>query len=79
MFLVTMLNLVIYAWIIILAILGIKEVNNYTAGETVKIILLTIFCIVIMVLLVFIIYVLWSQVFQFIGAVFGEVVYRFGN
>lgn len=77
-FLITMVNLVIYCWVIVLGILGIKEVNNYTAGETVKIILLTAFCILIMVLLAFIIYVLWSQVFQFISAIYGEVVYRLG-
>lgn len=77
-FLITIVELVIYCWVIVLGILGIKEVNNYTAGETVKIILLTAFCILIMALLVFIIYVLWSQVFQFVSAIYGEVVYRLG-
>lgn len=65
-------------WLLVLAILAIKEVNNYTAGETFKIICLTIFTILIMALLIFVIYVLWAQVFEFISAVFGEVVYRFG-
>lgn len=77
-FLITLVQMVIYVWVVVLAILGIKEVNNYTAGETVKIILLTAFCILIMALLVFIIYVLWAQVFQFITAIYGEVVYRLG-
>jgi len=77
-FLITLVNVIIYAWILILAVLGIKEVNNYTAEETTKIILLTIFTILIVSLLVFIIYVLWAQVFEFISAVFGEVVYRLG-
>lgn len=77
-FLITMCTVVYMAWLVVLAILGIKEVNNYTAAETVKIILLTAFCIAIMAMLVFIIYVLWSQVFQFIEAIFGEVVYRLG-
>ena len=77
-FLITLVNVIIYAWILILAVLGIKEVNNYTAKETTKIILLTIFTILIVSLLVFIIYVLWAQVFEFISAVFGEVVYRLG-
>ena len=77
-FLVTLVNVIIYAWVLILAILAIKEVNNYTAKETAKIIFLTIFTILIVALLIFIIYVLWAQVFDFISAVFGEVVYRLG-
>ena len=77
-FLITLVNVLIYAWILILAVLGIKEVNNYTAKETTKIIFLTIFTILIVSLLVFIIYVLWAQVFEFISAIFGEVVYRLG-
>lgn len=77
-FLVTLVNIIIYVWVLVLALLGIKEVNNYTAKETAKIICLTIFTILIVALLIFIIYVLWAQVFEFISAVFGEVVYRLG-
>lgn len=77
-FLITLVNVVIYTWVAVLVILGIKEVNNYTGKETAKIICLTIFTIFIVALLIFIIYVLWAQVFEFIGAVFGEVVYRLG-
>lgn len=77
-FLITLLNYVIVGWIVVLIILGIKEVNNYTAKETAKVIFITIFTILIMALIIFIIYVLWAQVFEFISAVFGEVVYRFG-
>lgn len=64
--------------VIVLVILGIKEVKYITAKETAKVICITIFTILIMALLIFIIYVLWAQVFEFISAVFGEVVYRFG-
>lgn len=77
-FLITLTQFVMIGWLLVLVILAIKEVNNYTAGETFKIICLTIFTILIMALLIFIIYVLWAQVFEFISAVFGEVVYRFG-
>ena len=76
-FLITLINVIMYAWILVLGILGIKEVNNYTGKETAKIIGLTIFTILIVALLVFIIYVLWAQVFEFVSAIFGEVVYRF--
>jgi len=77
-FLITLARIVMFTWIIVLGVIGIKEVNNYNVKETVKVILLTIFTILIMALLIFIIYVLWAQVFQFISAIFGEVVYRLG-
>lgn len=78
-FLITLVEVVMYGWIIVLMILAIKDVNNYTAQETFKIICLTIFTILIVALLIFIIYVLWAQVFEFISAIIGEVVYRLGN
>lgn len=77
-FLITLVNILMVVWVVILALLGIKEVNNYTAKETAKVIGLTAFTIVIVALLIFIIYVLWAQVFEFVSAIFGEVVYRLG-
>lgn len=68
-----------FVWIAVLVFLSIKEINNYSAKETFKIIGLTIFTILIAVLLAFIIYVLWQQVFDFIKSLFGEVVYKLGN
>ena len=59
--------------------LSIKEINDYSVKDTVKIIGLTLFTILIAVLLAFIIYVLWSQVFEFLQAIVGEVVYRIGS
>ncbi len=66
-------------WIAVLVFIAVKEINNYTIKETVKIILLTAFTILIVCLLAFIIYVLWSQVFDFIQSICGEVVYRIGS
>ena len=77
-FLVTMLNILVYGWLAVLVFLGIKEVNNFTVAETVKVILLTAFTALILVLLIFILYVLWAQVFEFITAIIGEVVYSLG-
>ena len=77
-FLLTMLNVLTYGWIAVIAFVGLKEVNNFKMNETVKIILLTVFTVLILALLIFIIYVLWAQVFEFISAIFGEVVYRLG-
>ncbi len=72
-------NVAMLAWIGVLVFLSIKEINNYSVKETVKIILLTAFTILIVCLLAFIIYVLSSQVFDFVESIFREVVYKIGN
>lgn len=77
-FLITLLQVLTWGWMAVLLVLGIREVNNYTARETVKVILLTLFTVLILALIVFIIYVLWAQVFEFVSALFGEAVYRIG-
>jgi hypothetical protein len=68
-----------YVWIVVLIVLSIKEINNYSMKETAKVIFLTFFTALIGALLIFIIYVLWMQVFDFISAISGEAVYRFGK
>lgn len=77
-FLSNMLEILTYGWIVVLAVIGLKEVNNFTFKATVKVIFLTAFTALILALLIFIIYVLWAQVFQFIAAIVGEGVYRLG-
>ena len=72
-------NLAMLVWVGVLIFLSIKEINNYTVAETVKIICLTVFTILIVCLLAFIIYVLSSQVFDFVQSICGEVVYKIGN
>ncbi len=79
MFFIQFGNLAMLTWIAVLIFLSIKEINNYSVKETVKIICLTVFTILIVCLLVFIIYVLWSQVFDFIQSICREVVYKIGN
>jgi DNA-binding beta-propeller fold protein YncE len=78
-FLIQFVNILMYVWIVILIVLAIKEINNYTMKETAKVIFLTFFTALIGALLIFIIYVLWMQVFDFISAICGEAVYRFGK
>jgi len=72
-------NTAMLAWIGVLIFLSIKEINNYSVKETVKIIVLTAFTILIVCLLAFIIYVLSSQVIDFVESIFREVVYKIGN
>lgn len=78
-FLVNFSNFILYTWIVVLLFLTIKEINNYSVGETVKVILITFFCALIAILLLFILYVLISQVVDFVQSIYGEVVYRFEN
>ena len=77
-FLLTFLDLLTFGWMAVLAVLSMREVNNYTAKETARVIFLTIFTALILALIVFIIYVLWAQVIEFISALFGEAFYRAG-
>lgn len=77
-FLVTFSEQIMLAWVLVLIFIAIKEINNITVKETVKVIVLTLFASLIFALLVFIIYVLWQQVFDFITAICGEAVYRLG-
>lgn len=78
-FLITMITIVAYGWTAVIAVIGLKEVNNFSAAETVKVIFLTAFAALILALLVFVIYVLWAQVFEFIYALICEGVYRLGG
>ena len=68
-----------FVWIAVLVVISIREINNYTVGETAKIIFLTMFTILIVCLIGFILYVLWAQVFDFLQSVVREVVYKIGS
>jgi tetratricopeptide (TPR) repeat protein len=72
-------NFVTYTWVAVLLVVMIKEINDYTLGETFKVIALTLFTLLIGVLLIFIVYVLISQMLSFVSSIFNEGVYRFEN
>ncbi len=76
-FFVTFGRLFMFSWIAVLAFISVKEINDYAVKETVKIIALTAFTILIVCLLAFIIYVLWAQVIDFVQQIPREVVYKF--
>ena len=78
-FFVSFGNLAMLVWVGVLIFISIKEINNYSVKETIVIIGLTIFTILIVCLLAFIIYVLSSQVIDFVESIFREVVYKIGN
>lgn len=78
-FLISFANIIIMAWMVVLVLITVKEVNNFTVKETAKALGLTAFTVLILSLLVCIIYVLFSQVIDFIVTVVREVVYRIGS
>lgn len=78
-FLISFANIIVVAWMLILILISIKEINNFTVKETAKAIGLTAFTVLILSLLICIIYVLFSQVIDFVVTVVREVVYRIGS
>lgn len=76
-FLVEFTYYFMYAWILILLFIALKEINNYSFKESIKNILLTAFTVLIVALVAFILYILFSQVVEFVVKIVGEVAYRF--
>lgn len=65
-------------WAAVLVFIGITETHNYTFGETVKNVLLTLFFMVIAIIALAVLYLLWAQVWTFIQDIYQEVEYRVG-
>lgn len=78
-FLISFANIIIWVWMLVLILLTVKEINNFSVRETAKALALTAFTVLILSLLICIIYVLFSQVIDFISSVVREVVYRIGS
>lgn len=78
-FLIDFANIIIWTWIVVLILLTVKEMNNYSVKDTVKTLFITAFTVLILALLICIIYVLFSQAIDFVVTVVREVVYRIGN
>ncbi|GFI22197.1 hypothetical protein IMSAGC011_00970 [Lachnospiraceae bacterium] len=78
-FLISFANIIVLVWMVVLLLISVKEMNNFTVKETAKALALTAFTVLILSLLICIIYVLFSQVIDFISSVLREVVYRIGS
>ena len=78
-FLISFANIVVWVWMLVLILLTLKEINDFTVKETAKALAITAFTVLILSLLVCIIYVLFSQVIDFVVTVIREVVYRIGS
>lgn len=64
------------AWSAVLLCMSVKEIHNYTVNETVKIILLTLFFMIMAVIVCVIIYLIVQQTVLFIKDIINEVAYR---
>ncbi len=75
-FLYTFSMNIVYAWSGLMLFLMVKEIHNYSFGETVRNVLLTLFTMAVMMLTGYILYVLFFQLFDFISTIFREVQLR---
>jgi tetratricopeptide (TPR) repeat protein len=64
---------IIYAWTALMLIIMVKEVHNYSFRELVRNILVTLFTMVLFMLTAYILYILFTQLFDFISAVYQEL------
>ncbi len=72
-FIYTFGHTIILAWSGVLLFLMVKEIHNYQFFETVKIILITLFCMSLMVLLGLLIYILVDTQYEFIYSILQEL------
>ena len=75
-FLVSLAWTIAIVWSGALVFIGLTETHNYSFGDTVKNVLLTLFFIVIAIIAAAVMYLLWVQVITFIQDVALEVAYR---
>ena len=66
----------ILAWVVMLMIIALKEMNGYTVGKTVLMIGLSLFTMVMIWAVVILLYTISSQFVQMVKEMFYEVVYR---
>ncbi|MDW7991008.1 MAG: hypothetical protein RMK65_02485, partial [Anaerolineae bacterium] len=62
-----------WAWTGLMLFIMVKEIHNYSFGETVRNILTTLFTMAVMLLTGYILYVLFFQLFDFVTAILREI------
>ena len=75
-FIFTFYHQIILVWTIILIIISIQGIHNYTMWETIKNIIVIIFGMFILILLGLLIYAFLGQMIEFITSLIREVIYR---
>ncbi|NMB69158.1 MAG: hypothetical protein GYA20_10405 [Chloroflexi bacterium] len=64
---------IMWFWMGLMLFIMVKEIHNYSFWETVRNVLITIFTMGLFVLTGYILYVLFTQLFDFVSAIFQEV------
>lgn len=70
------LEIGILAWVVVLMIIALKEMNGYSGGKTVLMILLSLFTMVMIWAVVVLLYTISSQFVGMVKEIFYEVIYR---
>ncbi|MBQ4074328.1 MAG: hypothetical protein IJD39_03910 [Clostridia bacterium] len=76
-FFITLASFVCYGFAVLLLVLSVMFLNDYSLKKTIGIIILSLFTALIITALLFVIYTLSVQLVNFISSIYGEVVYRF--
>ena len=75
-FIFTFYHQIVLIWTLILIVISIQGIHNYTMWETIKNILIIIFGMFILILLGLLIYAFLGQMIEFITSLIREVIYR---
>ena len=76
-FFIQLIDFVSYGWTGLLIVLNLMYLNDYSFKQTIRMIVWTIFTVLVSVALMFVVYVLICQLLEFVSSIYGEVVYRF--
>ncbi len=70
------MEFIILAWVVVLMIVALKEMNGYSAGKTVLVIFLTLFTMVMIWAVIILLFTISSQFVTMIREMFYEFIYR---
>lgn len=75
-FIIQFANIVIYVYTIILVLIMIQYIHQYTFKETIKNIVITLFGMIIFALMIILVYMFSSQLIDFVVSIIKEVIFR---
>lgn len=70
------MELFVLAWVVVLMIVALKEMNGYSAGKTVLLICLSLFTMVMIWAMVVLLFTIASQFVDMVKEMFYEIIYR---
>lgn len=76
-FIISLLQLIAYAWTGLLFFLSLMFLNDYSLKKTVVVLIWSVFAMLLAIAVFFIVLVLMNQLLDFVQSIFGEAVYRY--